>query len=325
MDASLSSLHVESNSPVQRTLRNRIGCVGFGLHSGRRVQLTLHPAAVGHGIVFRRTDLGVEIPALHDQVVDTRLCTVLGLHGRTEARIGTVEHLMAALAGAEVTNALIEVDAAELPILDGSAAEFLFLIDCAGTAAQDAARPVIEVLRPVRVDAAAGAGFAELRPAADRAAYRGRLDLALSIDFDAPAIGRQALSMRLSSAGFRTELARARTFTLASEIAALQAAGLARGGSLGNAVVVDGARVLNPGGLLMPDEFVRHKMLDAVGDLALAGASLDGRFIGHRSGHALNNRLLAALFADARNWRRVEPAMAAPRGELMAATLSTAA
>jgi len=192
------------------------------------------------------------------------------------------------------------VDGPEPPILDGSSAQFVFLLDCAGTVAQDAPRSVIEVRQAVRVSD--GDAFAELRPGA------AGLDMALSIDFAAPAIGRQALSLRLTAAAFRYELARARTFTLLEEIDSLRAAGLAQGGSLQNAVVVDQARVLNPAGLRVPDEFVRHKLLDAVGDLALAGAPLRGRFIAHRSGHTLNNRLLQALFADQAAWREVAPA-----------------
>lgn len=260
--------------------------------------MTLRPAASDTGIVFRRVDLGIDIPARFDHVVDTRLCTMIGLPDDPAARIGTVEHVMAALAAVGIDNAVIELDGPEAPILDGSAAPFVFLLDCAGHVSQDAPRRTIEILKPVRVETRDA--FAELRPAG---AFSAGLDLAMSIAFDAPAIGRQALSMRLGDAAFRRELARARTFTLAREVADLQASGLAQGGSLDNAVVVDKARVLNPGGLRMPDEFVRHKLLDAVGDLALAGVSLRGRFIGHRSGHALNNLLLRALFADPSAWK----------------------
>jgi len=281
----------------QRTLKASIGCVGVGLHSGLRVNITLQPAPPDHGIIFRRTDLGIDIPARFDHVVDTRLATVLGLDGAS-ARIGTVEHLMAALAGSAIDNVLVEVDGPEPPILDGSAAPFVFLLDCAGTVEQSAPRPVIEVRRPVRVSD--GAGFVELRPA--RPGDTG-LDMALSIEFDAPAIGRQAYSLGLTPESFRQELAHARTFGLAEEIDQMRAAGFAQGGSLDNAVVVDQARVLNPAGLRMPDEFARHKLLDAVGDLALVGAELCGRFTAHRSGHALNNRLLHALFSDAAAWR----------------------
>jgi UDP-3-O-[3-hydroxymyristoyl] N-acetylglucosamine deacetylase len=290
----------------QRTLKAPIGCVGVGLHSGLRVNMTLRPARADHGVVFRRTDLGIEIPARFDHVVDTRLATVLGLDDGT-ARIGTVEHLMAALAGSLIDNVVVEVDGPELPILDGSAAPYQFLLDCAGSVEQEAPRTVIHVNR--RVHVSEGDAFAEFRPASPG---RTHLHMAMSIDFSAAAIGRQALSLELTPESFRRELARARTFTLVQEIEQMRAAGFARGGSLDNAVVVDQARVLNPAGLRMPDEFARHKLLDAVGDLALAGAQISGRFIAHRSGHALNNRLLRALFSEAtaRQETSMEPLVA---------------
>ncbi len=292
----------------QRTLKAAIDCVGIGLHSGRRVRMVLRPAACGTGIIFRRRDLPSRpaILARFDHVVDTRLCTVLGDPDRPDARVGTVEHVLAALSGLGISNALIDVDGPEAPILDGSAADFAFLIGCAGIVEQNEVDLAIEVLRPVRVEN--GAAFAELRPGGDA------LDLAMSIAFDAPAIGRQALTLRLNPGTFERDLANCRTFTLVGEVERLREAGLARGGSLDNAVVVDGERVLNPAGLRRPDEFVRHKMLDAVGDLSLAGAPIHGRFIGHCSGHALNNRLLRALFADASQWRMVsaEPAWTEP-------------
>jgi len=283
----------------QRTLKASIDCVGVGVHSGRKANLTLHPAAPDHGVVFRRTDLGIDIPARFDQVCDTRLCTVIG---DGDARIGTVEHLMAALSGSGIDNVLVEIDGPEVPILDGSSAPFLFLLECAGIAEQYVPRHMIEILRPVRVTD--GDAFAELRPypRASRIAPP-VLEMELTIDFAASAIGKQGCSLRLTPDSFRDELSRARTFAMAEEVAQLQKAGLARGGSLDNAVVVDQDKVLNPGGLRMPREFARHKMLDAVGDLALAGAPLHGRFVAHRSGHALNNKLLRALFADAANWR----------------------
>ncbi len=303
--------------PRQRTLKDSIGCVGVGLHGGREVALTLHPAAAGTGIRFRRGDLGVEIPARFDAVADTRLCTEIAAADRPEVTIGTIEHVMAALAGCGIDNAVIEVDGPEIPILDGSAAPFVFLIDCAGVVEQEAPRRVIEILRPIEVRT--GGACAALLPVHDasahgapahgaEAAMAGELEMAFSIAFDAPAIGRQSLRLRLTEDGFRQELAHARTFTLAAEIEGLRASGRARGGSLDNAVVVDGARVLNPGGLRAPDEFVRHKLLDAVGDLALAGATLRGRFVAHCSGHALNNRLLRALFASEGAWAEVAPA-----------------
>ena len=285
----------------QRTLKTSIGCVGVGVHSGRKASLSLHPASAGQGIVFRRTDLGVDIPARFDNVCDTRLCTVIG---SGNARVGTVEHLMAALSGTGIDNATIEIDGPEVPILDGSAAPFLFLLDCAGIADQFVPRDTIEILRPVRVTD--GEAFAELRPYPRTSQVAPPvLDMALTIDFAASAIGKQGCTLRLTPNSFREELSAARTFALASEVEQLQRAGLARGGSLDNAVVVDGDKVLNPAGLRMPREFARHKMLDAVGDLALAGSALHGRFVAHRTGHALNNKLLRALFADTSAWRTI--------------------
>ncbi len=287
----------------RRTLKAAIGCVGVGVHSGRRVALSLRPGAPGSGIVFRRTDLGgIELAARWDNVVDTRLCTVLGDPSQPKLRIGTVEHVMAALAGCGIDDAVVELDGPEVPILDGSAAPFVFLIDCAGTVTRAGMTEVLEVLRPVRVQE--GEAWAELTPNGGD-----RFEADLTIDFRAAAIGRQRLSERLTPHAFRTALADARTFAMAEEVVQLQAAGLGLGGNLTNAVVVDGAKVLNPGGLRRPDEFVRHKLLDAVGDLALAGAPLRALFTGHRSGHALNNRLLRTLFADRSAWRLVPPAL----------------
>ncbi len=283
----------------QRTLKASIDCVGIGVHSGRRVRLAIHPAPAGHGIVFHRSDLGRSLPARFNHVVDTRLCTVLGQPDEPGLRVGTIEHVMAALAGQSIDNAVVEVDGPEMPILDGSAAPLVFLLDCAGIVELDEPRWAIEILRPIRVSD--GSAFAELRP--NHPGQTG-LDMSLSIDFAAPAIGRQAFGLHLSPDSFRQELASARTFALASEIEQLRATGLALGGSLDNALVVDGDAVLNPGGLRMPGEFVRHKLLDAVGDLALAAGPLHGRFVAHRSGHALNNRLLSTLFADASALRR---------------------
>jgi UDP-3-O-[3-hydroxymyristoyl] N-acetylglucosamine deacetylase len=278
-------------SERQRTLKAPIGCVGIGVHTGQRVRLRLVPAPSGHGIVFRRTDLGVDIPARFDRVVDTRLCTVLGDDSRPPARVGTVEHLMAALFGCGIDNVLVEVDGPELPILDGSANPYVFLIDCAGVAELDAPRHAIEVRRTVRVSD--GTAWAELRPLPTRG-----FEMAMSINFAASAIGSQALSLRLTPDSFRRELAASRTFAMAADVERLRESGLALGGSLDNAVVVDGAKVLNPAGLRRPDEFVRHKLLDAVGDLALAGATIHARFVASRSGHTLNNKLLHALFAE---------------------------
>ncbi len=286
---------------TRRTLKSAIDCVGRGLHSGVDVRLRLVPAAPGDGIVFYRTDLDCSIPAKYDLVSDTRLCTVLSLPGRPEASVGTVEHLMAALAATEIDDVTVEIDAAELPILDGSAAPYMFLIQSAGIVEQGAARASIEVLRAVRVEN--GEAFAELRPHSAGAYSALGLDLSLAIDFPSAAIGRQALSMSLTPESFAVDLAAARTFTMASEVETLRKMGLAKGGSLANAIVVEDTKVINPEGLRWQDEFVRHKLLDVVGDLALAGAPLIGRFIGNRTGHALNNKLLHKLYADPENYR----------------------
>jgi UDP-3-O-[3-hydroxymyristoyl] N-acetylglucosamine deacetylase len=293
----------------QRTLKAAIDCVGVGVHSGKRVNLTIRPAPAGHGVVFYRMDLDRTIEARFDNVTDTKLCTVVG---DADARVGTVEHLMAALSALGIDNARIDLDGPEIPILDGSAAPFVFLLDCAGSVEQEAARHVIEVRRPIRV--AQGEAWAELRPLgpANRAALP-MLEMDVTIDFPATAIGRQAASLRLAPESFRQEIAAARTFAQATEVEQLQAAGLARGGSLENAIVVDGGEILNPGGLRMANEFARHKLLDVIGDLALAGGCLHARFVAHRPGHELNNRLLRALFADSAAWRTMatEPLVAA--------------
>jgi UDP-3-O-[3-hydroxymyristoyl] N-acetylglucosamine deacetylase len=289
-------------STRQHTLRHSISCVGIGLHTGRRIRLALHPAADNTGIVFRRADLnGRAIPARFDHVVDTRLSTVIGDPTDPALRVATIEHLMSALSGLGIDNALIEVDGPEIPVLDGSAAEFVFLLDCAGLAEQTAPRTVIDILRPVRVTE--GDAFAELRPGREGGGRESGLSVTLSIDFPASVIGEQTFVSRIDRQVFRDEIANCRTFTLRQDIEALHAAGLARGGSLDNAIVVDGASVLNPSGLRRPDEFVRHKTIDAVGDLYLAGGAISGVFTGHKSGHALNNRLLRALFADSKAWR----------------------
>ena len=285
----------------QHTLKSSISCVGVAVHSGRRVSLTLRPAEANHGIAFRRTDLGRTIPARFDHVVDTRLATVIADASWASARVGMIEHLMAAFAAKGIDNALVDVDGPELPILDGSAGPYLFLLDCAGVTELDAPRNIIEIRRTIRVTD--GEAFAELRPMHGHVVPP-VLDMEVSIDFKAAAIGRQSHAMRLTTETFRAEIAQARTFAQAHEIEALRAAGFARGGSLDNAIVVDGAEVLNPGGLRMDNEFARHKLLDAVGDLSLAGAALHGRFVAHRTGHGLNNKLLRALFADQATWRQ---------------------
>ena len=285
---------------AQHTLRSAIRCRGIGLHSGRKVAMTLHPASPGTGILFRRSDVGAEIRATWSNMAEATLCTVLA-NGQG-AQIVTVEHLMAALAGAEIDNAIVELDGPEVPIMDGSAAPFLFLIERAGVAEQDAERRAIRVLKPVVVsDQGASAA---LYPDSGFA-------MSFEIDFDNPLIRRQDIGLIFDTETFRTELSRARTFGLLDDVHRLRAAGLARGGSLANAVVVSGDQVLNNGGLRWADEFVRHKLLDAYGDLYLAGGPIAGRFRGVRSGHAHTRRLLAALFADPAAWTHTAAAGAA--------------
>lgn len=291
-------------STARKTLKATISAVGCGLHSGADVRIVLRPAPLSTGIVFRRTDLGIEIPAYFSNVTDTRLCTLIS---NGDAKIGTIEHLMAALAAAEVDDVIIEVDSAEIPVFDGSAAPFLFLIESAGVVEHGGVRPALEILRSVRVEQ--DGAFAELHP--HKAGGVG-FDLALSIEFKAQAIGMQSFQFHLSESTFLADIARARTFTLRGEIEALHKMGLARGGSLANAVVVDDAKVLNPEGLRYTDEFVRHKLLDVIGDLYLAGAPICGVFKGHRTGHALNNQLLRAVFADQANYRLTTGQLAMP-------------
>lgn len=276
---------------VQHSLGRSVSCDGVGLHSGDPVSLTIRPAAINTGIVFRRLDAGAEIRAIWSNTVDSALRSVLS--NREGVTVSTIEHLMAAFAGSGVDNAIVELDGPEVPILDGSAAPFMAMIDRAGTRPQDAARRAIKVLKPIRV--ACGDASAELLP--DHG-----FSLSFEIDFDTPVIRRQDLTLAVEADTFRTELSRARSFCLYDEIERMKAAGLARGGSLDNAVVIDGDRVMNAGGLRYADEPVRHKLLDAVGDLYLAGGPLVGHFRGHRSGHALTRRLLVELFGDPHAW-----------------------
>lgn len=291
----------------QTTLRDHIALFGIGVHSGRPVTLTLHPADDDAGIVFQRVSadgsVEREIRADVRAVTATEFATVLG--DASGPLCSTAEHLLAALRGLNVDNVIVEVDGPEVPIMDGSAAPFSFLLECAGIVSLETPRKVIEILRPVRVTD--GKAFAELRPLGQTTTQTAvpTLDLEVSIDFAEPAIGRQSRTLRLTPENFREAVAPARTFALARDIDHLRDLGLAKGGSLDNAIVVDGSRVLNPGGLRMKDEFVVHKLLDAVGDLALAGAALHGRFIAHRPGHGLNNKLLKALFANPEAWAEI--------------------
>lgn len=287
---------------LQRTLKTPISCSGIGLHSGEKVTITLSPAEPDTGVVFRRTDLaagGVKIPASWRHVTDTCMCTTLGVEGPGKVgrvRVGTVEHLLAAVAGCHIDNLAIELNGPEVPIMDGSSAPFVFLVDCAGVVEQHAQRRAIQVVKQVAVgnhDA-----MASLAPSHG-------FSVSFEIDFEAAAIARQEYFVSLDNGAFKSEIARARTFGFAEDVKKLHAAGLALGGSLDNAVVVDGDRIMNPDGLRYENEFVRHKVLDAVGDLALAGAPILGHFHGFRSGHGMHNKLLRALFADREAWRVV--------------------
>ncbi len=276
--------------PLQTTIKSDLRFEGVGLHSGRPARMTIRPAAAEQGVWFRRSDIQVGdslVPARWDAVETTPLCT--RLRNRAGVAVSTVEHVMAALAGTGIHNALIEIDGPEVPILDGSAAPFVQAILSRGVRKLGAPVRALEVLREVRVETEAG--WAMLSP-------DDRLRIAFEIDFDDAAIGAQALSLDMSNGAFVRELCDSRTFCRQSDVDAMRAQGLALGGTLENAVVVDGARVLSPGGLRHADEPVRHKMLDALGDLALAGAPILGRYTGHRAGHAMTNALLRQLFAE---------------------------
>jgi UDP-3-O-[3-hydroxymyristoyl] N-acetylglucosamine deacetylase len=275
----------------QRTLRSAAYCRGIGLHCGRLIAMTLHPAEPDTGIVFRRLDAGAELRATWSNTVESALSTVLSNGEGIE--IGTIEHLMAAFAGCGVDNAVVELDGPEVPIMDGSAAPFVALIERAGAIEQDLPRRAIKILKPVRVGD--NGASAALLP-------EHGFSMSFEIEFDNPLINRQDLTLSIEPESFKSELAAARTFGLLDDLPRLKAAGLARGGSLENAVVVSGDRVLNAGGLRFADEFVRHKLLDAYGDLYLAGGPIIGHFSGVRSGHAQTRRLLAALFADRDAW-----------------------
>ena len=279
----------------QQTLRNRISCTGVGLHNGEKVCMTLHPAEANTGIVFRRGDVEGEaatIRADYRNVVNTVMRTTIGNeHGTT---VSTIEHLMAALMGCGIDNAIVEVDGPEVPIMDGSAAPFVFLIECAGLEPLDAPRRSIEVLKPVEVRN--GVSSARLMPSDS-------FFVSFEIVYDNPLVQRQRCALQPLNGTFKEEVCRARTYGFMNEYEELRAKGLARGASLKNAVVVADDQILNEDGLRYEDEFVRHKILDTMGDLYLAGAPLQAHFEGVRSGHGLNNRLLHALFDDPDAWR----------------------
>lgn len=281
---------------MQATLARSVGFSGFGLHSGAPVRMRVDPAPAGHGVVFVRTDLPADrnrIPARMAFWTEAVLCT--RLENAEGASVSTIEHMMAALAGMGVHNACVRIDGPEVPILDGSAAPFLRRFQAAGLRAQSAPLEIIRILRPIEVRS--GPALARLEPA-------DAFSMRFEIDFPDRAIGHQMQDLDLPGDAFDSLLANARTFCRRAEVEAMQAAGRALGGSYENAVVFDGDRVLSPGGLRYSDEPVRHKMLDAMGDLALAGAPILGRYLGVRAGHALTGRLLQALLADPDSHRR---------------------
>ncbi|MSP53198.1 MAG: UDP-3-O-acyl-N-acetylglucosamine deacetylase [Gammaproteobacteria bacterium] len=274
----------------QRTLKNIIRATGIGLHHGEKVFLTLRPATANTGIIFRRVDLDpvIEIPAKASHVVDTRMNTTIGVEG---GRVATIEHLMSALAGLGIDNLYVDVSSDELPVMDGSAGPFVFLLQSAGIEELDnAPKQFIRIKQPIKVES--GDKYAEFLP------YEG-FKIDFTIDFDHPVFHsvQQNVQLDFSTVSYVKEVSRARTFGFLKDYEMLQANNLAKGGSLDNAIVVDDYRILNEDGLRYSNEFVKHKILDAIGDLYLLGHSLIGAYVGHKSGHELNNRLLRALLA----------------------------
>src|SRR6202162_995169 len=281
----------------QRTLRNSIRATGVGLHTGKKVMMTLKPAPANSGICFRRVDLPqpVDIPARAQNVGETTLGTTL-VQG--DARVSTVEHLLSAFAGLGIDNAMVELTASEVPIMDGSAGPFVFLLQSAGIEEQAAPKRFIRVLKTVQVKD--GDKWARFEPCED-------FKVNFEIECDHPVFKRrlQRASMDFSTTSFLKEISRARTFGFMRDLETLRAHNLALGGTLENAIVLDDVGVVNEDGLRYEDEFVKHKILDAIGDLYLLGHSLIGEFSGHKSGHALNNKLLRTLLADASTWEEV--------------------
>jgi len=278
----------------QRTLKTIVQATGVGLHTGEKVYMTLRPAPANSGIVFRRVDLRrpVDIPAEAHSVHDTRLSTCLEANG---ARVATVEHLMSALAGLGIDNAIVELSSPELPIMDGSAGTFIFLLQSAGIVEQSAAKKFIRIKKTVEVKD--GDKWVRFEP------FDG-YKLSFTINFSHPVIAntKQSVTVNLGTQSYVKEVSRARTFGFMQEVEYMRSQGLGLGGSLDNAIVMDDYRVINPDGLRFEDEFVKHKMLDAIGDLYLLGHPLIGAFSGYKSGHALNNALCRALLADESAW-----------------------
>ena len=282
----------------QRTLSNSIRASGVGLHSGEKVNMTLRPAAKDTGIIFRRLDIEPiqQIPARAESVIDTMLGTTIA---KKNASVMTVEHILAAFAGLGIDNALIDLDGPEVPIMDGSSASFIFLIESAGIEEQNASKKFLRIKKNIRVED--GEKFAEFKP------YNG-YRISFEIDFDHPMIKSKLtkLSVDFSTLTFLKEISRARTFGFLKEIETLRSKNLALGGSLDNAIVFDDYRILNQDGLRYQDELVRHKILDVVGDLYLMGHILVGEFNGYKSGHELNNKLILKLYTDQTAWEEIE-------------------
>lgn len=278
----------------QRTIKKQVSANGIGLHSGKIVELTLKPASVDTGIVFKRTDVENSelIKAKPEAVTDTMLCTQIGI--KPEHRIGTVEHLMSALFGCGIDNVIVELAGPEMPILDGSSASFMLLIDSAGIEKQSADKKFIKIMNHVKVEEEGK--FAEFTPSDS-------FSLDLEVDFNHPVIPKQAKSFTITSDFYKKEIARARTFCFQKDVEKLQSIGLALGGGLDNAIVVGDFAVVNQNGLRYKDEFIRHKILDCIGDLYVAGHPILGHFNGKLTGHGLNNKLLREIFADENNWK----------------------
>ncbi len=280
------------NIAFQQTLRRQVSCAGIGLHSGSKVSLTLKPAPAGTGVVFRRADLGIDIPATIEHVTAINLATVLGKDGAT---VETVEHLLAALVSAGVDNVIIELTQREVPIMDGSSAPFLFLIQEAGLKKQSVPRGYLKVLRPVSV--ASGDKHITIYPS-------DHFKVSYTISFDHPMLRHQSRTMRITEQTFNDDIAPARTFGFLKEVEWMRQQGLALGGSLDNAIVIGDTGPLNA--LRFDDEFVRHKILDAVGDLSLLGRPVIGHVVAHRAGHALHTQLARQVLSEADAWTVVE-------------------
>ncbi len=286
----------------QKTVANKVSCVGVGLHTGLNIELTLLPASEDSGIVFRRVDIkdkNNEVPAIYSNVSNTLLGTTLC--NQDGVRVATIEHLMAALWGCGVDNCVIELNGPEIPIMDGSSEPFVFLLECAGVRELKSTRKVIEVLKEIKVyeDDSETSGYISITPS-------NNFSVGLEIDFGDEVIAKQQGSFDSGDVSFKSDLCRARTFGFEHEVDMMREKGLAKGGSLENAIVVGKEGVLNKEGLRYSDEFVRHKILDCIGDVYLAGGHIKGHIRGFKSGHGLNNKLLRTFFGDKDAWRIVQ-------------------